>query len=176
MFGRKPTDKFEVVLGPSVSLDGQVTCDGSVRVEGNLKGSIAATGNVIVGKKAQVLADIRGNDVLVSGLVRGNIVAQGQLAILASGQVWGDIEAESFFIEEGAVFSGKSQMRGPEPALTEPGPAPTVEFLTPSQPVPVVAAVTIEKPAMAEPRPEQEPKPPFVEAVRGKLRRRKKRA
>jgi cytoskeletal protein CcmA (bactofilin family) len=109
-FGKSP-DKFETILGPQTSFDGHLKCEGGVRVEGEAKGSISATGNIIVGKAANVAADLQGRDVLVSGRVEGRIVAQGQLAILASGQVNGDVEVGSILIEEGGVLNGKSTIR-----------------------------------------------------------------
>lgn len=107
----KSTDKFETILGPHASFDGQLTCEGSVRVEGEAKGGITASGNIIVGKAAHVVATLQGRDVLVSGRVEGRIVAQGQLAILARGQVHGDVEVGSILIEEGGVLNGKSTIR-----------------------------------------------------------------
>jgi cytoskeletal protein CcmA (bactofilin family) len=109
-FGKSP-DKFETILGPHASLDGHLKCEGSVRIEGEAKGSVTTTGNIIVGKTASVAADLQGCDVLVSGRVEGRIVAQGQLAILASGQVHGDVEVGSILIEEGGVLNGKSTIR-----------------------------------------------------------------
>ncbi|MBI1800501.1 MAG: polymer-forming cytoskeletal protein [Chloroflexi bacterium] len=116
MFRRNPpTDKFETLLGPGAAFDGHLKCSGGVRVEGEYKGSIETNGNIIVGKAANLEADLRGHDVLVSGKVKGNIVAQGQLAILVGGQVMGDVEVGSILIEEGGIFSGKSAIRADTP-------------------------------------------------------------
>ncbi|MFQ6016373.1 MAG: polymer-forming cytoskeletal protein [Anaerolineae bacterium] len=120
MFGKeKISDRFENVIGRTADLDGHLKCQGGVRVEGRFSGFIETEGNVVVGQDAQVAADIRGKDILVSGMVQGNIAALGQLAILSTGQVWGDIEVGSFLIEDGGIFSGKSVIRDvPEPPLS----------------------------------------------------------
>ncbi len=104
----KSPDKFETLLGPSANFDGQLKCSGGVRVEGDFKGGIETDGNIIVGKAANVSADLRGHNMLIAGKVNGNIFAHGQLAILSTGQVLGDVEVGSILIEEGGVFSGRS--------------------------------------------------------------------
>ena len=108
----KSHDKFETILGPTTRFDGHMQCEGGVRIEGQVNGgSIATSGNIIVGKSAQVEADLQGHDVLISGKVHGRIVASGQLAILANGAVHGDVEIGSILIEEGGTLNGKSVIR-----------------------------------------------------------------
>ncbi|MCJ7621552.1 MAG: polymer-forming cytoskeletal protein, partial [Anaerolineae bacterium] len=49
----------------------------------------------------------------------------GRLEILSTGLVWGDIQVASFLIDEGGVFSGKSQMPAEfEPLLIESDQGP----------------------------------------------------
>jgi len=67
-------------------------------------------GNVIIGETAKVAADIVGRNISISGAVKGNINAMGRLEILSSGLLWGNIEVASFLIDEGGVFSGRSEM------------------------------------------------------------------
>src|SRR5712692_1398906 len=96
-FNKSP-DQFETLLGASAAFDGHLKCSGGVRVEGEVKGGIETDGNIIVGKGANVTADLRGHNMLIAGKVAGNIFAQGQLAILSSGQVIGDVDVGSILI------------------------------------------------------------------------------
>ncbi len=104
--------KIENVFGPTASFQGQVRAQGNVRVDGYFEGFIETTGNVIIGEKAKVTADIAASNVQVWGALKGNVTASGRLEILPSGRVWGDIRVSSLLIDEGGVFRGSSVMIG----------------------------------------------------------------
>jgi cytoskeletal protein CcmA (bactofilin family) len=116
-------DKIEAVIGPAASFNGHLKCDGSVRIDGLCEGSIETAGNVIIGERAQVVADITAENVSVSGAVKGSITARGRLEILSTGRVWADIAVTSFLIDDGGFFRGRSIMSSePEPSLEAPQP------------------------------------------------------
>ena len=121
--GSPISDRIENIIGPTASFNGDLKCDGGVRIDGVLRGSVETMGNVIIGEAAKVVGDITGRNISVAGAVRGKIKASGRLEILSTGQVWGDISVESFLIDEGGFFSGLSTMRGEmEPLLMEEPP------------------------------------------------------
>lgn len=104
------SDRIENVIGPTATLVGELKCDGGVRIDGVFQGNLETMGNVIVGETAKVVADIIGRNISISGAVKGNISASGRLEILSTGIVWGNIDVASFLIDEGGVFSGRSEM------------------------------------------------------------------
>jgi cytoskeletal protein CcmA (bactofilin family) len=104
------SDRIENVIGPTATFVGELRCDGGVRIDGVFQGHLETMGNVIVGETAKVAADIVGRNISISGAVKGNISASGRLEILSTGLVWGDIDVASFLIDEGGVFSGRSEM------------------------------------------------------------------
>lgn len=112
--------KIENVLGASTHVEGHLTSDGNIRVDGVFEGSIETAGNVIIGEQARVMADIVANGVQVWGAVKGNITASGRLEILSSGRVWGDIKVAALLIDEGGIFRGQCIMQQDgEPLLIE---------------------------------------------------------
>jgi cytoskeletal protein CcmA (bactofilin family) len=114
------SDRIENVIGPTATFVGELKCDGGVRIDGVFQGTLETMGNVIVGETAKVVANLAGRNISISGAVKGNITASGRLEILSTGLVWGDIQVASFLIDEGGVFSGKSQMPAEfEPLLIE---------------------------------------------------------
>jgi cytoskeletal protein CcmA (bactofilin family) len=114
------SDRIENVIGPTATFVGELKCDGGVRIDGVFQGTLETMGNVIVGETAKVVADLVGRNISISGAVKGSITASGRLEILSTGLVWGDIQVASFLIDEGGVFSGKSQMPAEfEPLLIE---------------------------------------------------------
>ncbi len=127
------SDRIENVIGPTATFIGEMKCDGGVRIDGVFEGHLETGGNVIIGETAKVLADIAGRNISISGAVKGNIIASGRLEILSTGLLWGDIQVASFLIDEGGVFSGRSEMPVEfEPLLTAGGEEP--KRLTEAQP------------------------------------------
>jgi cytoskeletal protein CcmA (bactofilin family) len=121
VFGREkrpvPLDRIEVSLGPTASINGDLECDGIVRIEGVYQGSIKTVSNVIVSENARVDAHIEAENVSVSGQVKGSIVAKGRLEILSTGRVWADATVTSFLLDDGGKLHGGLKMfgTGPEP-------------------------------------------------------------
>lgn len=104
------SDRIENVIGATATFIGELKCDGGVRIDGVFEGTVETMGNVIIGETAKVVADLIGRNISISGAVKGNINASGRLEILSTGLVWGDIQVGSFLIDEGGVFSGRSEM------------------------------------------------------------------
>jgi cytoskeletal protein CcmA (bactofilin family) len=103
-------DTIENMLGRSCIIRGDVTAEGSIRIDGTIEGSVESRGAVVVGDSGVVRGGVRGSDVVIAGQVVGDIVCTGHLEILAKGKVEGDIDAASMRIETGGVFCGTSRM------------------------------------------------------------------
>jgi len=107
---------FTTVIGADVSIKGDISVERGLRMDGQLDGSLTTKGKVLVGKSAQLKAEIHAGTLVVEGKINGNITAE-RIQIDASAQVHGDLNAGKLTINEGATFSGKVQI-GPE-ALKE---------------------------------------------------------
>jgi cytoskeletal protein CcmA (bactofilin family) len=110
-------DRIEVTVGPTANINGDLVCDGIVRIEGMYQGSIKTASNVIISENALVDAHIEAENVSVSGQVKGSLVAKGRLEILATGRVWADVTVSSFLLDDGGKLHGGLKMfgTGPEP-------------------------------------------------------------
>jgi len=121
VFGREkrpvPLDRIEVTVGPTANFDGDLVCDGIVKIDGVYQGSIKTVSNVIISEKARVDAHIEAQNVSVSGQAKGSIVAKGRLEILTTGRVWADVTVSSFLLDDGGKLHGALKMfgTGPEP-------------------------------------------------------------
>lgn len=104
------SEKADSVLGRGARFEGKLESEGSVRLDGFFKGSIKATGDVVVGEGACVEAEIAGRQVLIAGEVRGQVAARGKLELTATGKLYGNMEAASLVVEEGAVLQGDCKM------------------------------------------------------------------
>lgn len=122
-FNKKPGPSVPVttIIGPDSTLTGELRCQSTLRVSGNIIGTIRNEGDVLVAEGSRVDGDIYGKRVTVSGEVQGNIQATEFLEISAGGKVVGDITGEVLSIQEGALFQGRVNVE--EPAVS---PAPPV--------------------------------------------------
>jgi cytoskeletal protein CcmA (bactofilin family) len=105
--GRTHRGTMDCVVGLGVKVEGRLSCDGFLRVEGECRGSLESAGGIIIAEAAKVEADIRGKDILVAGRVTGTIEAEGLVRLAPEARVKGNIMTKRFSMEEGALFSGK---------------------------------------------------------------------
>jgi cytoskeletal protein CcmA (bactofilin family) len=111
----------ETIVGASVKLKGNLRSDGDILIEGTVAGDLKTNGAVVVGETANVIANIKAQNVSISGTVQGNIEAADRLEITSTGKVLGDISANVLSISPGASFSGKCVMPDhPKTEKTEP--------------------------------------------------------
>lgn len=100
----------ETIVGTSVKLKGNLKSDGDIIIDGIVTGELKTKGSVIIGKNANIIANIKAKDVIISGAVQGNIEAIDRLEITETGRVVGDISSNVLSIAAGALFSGSSKM------------------------------------------------------------------
>lgn len=105
-FGKRENKEFDIIIGLSSKIVGDLSSEGSIRIDGKVDGDIKSSGDVIIGDHAEVNADIEAEYCEISGKVSGSIHTETQLKIFKSGQLDGDITVSSFTIEEGGIFSG----------------------------------------------------------------------
>lgn len=100
----------DTVIGKSITIDGEISGDENVVVEGTVKGKIALEASVTVANGAVVEADVETQEVEISGHVTGNIVAGERVEIKSDGRMVGDIKAPRILIADGAGFKGHIDM------------------------------------------------------------------
>jgi cytoskeletal protein CcmA (bactofilin family) len=98
------------IIGAGTQLQGILTGDEDLQVQGRVQGSITLTGSLVVDVDAVVEADVQARQVLVRGTVRGQITAGEMVHITGAGSVVGDIAASRIAIDEGVRYSGRLEM------------------------------------------------------------------
>ena len=117
-----PSEPF-TYIHRGTTLEGSLKAKGRVRVHGLVRGDIEVDGVLEVAEDGVVEgALIRAKEVKIIGKVNANIEADGKIEIWQKGQLTGDVQASALDIEEGASFTGRSEMRpaGGEPASLPP--------------------------------------------------------
>jgi cytoskeletal protein CcmA (bactofilin family) len=107
---KQPAAELIAVLGRSAKFDGKLTFEGAVRIDGKFKGVVLSEGTLVVGRTAEVDAEIAVGEIIVEGTVNGNITAKRSIEIRSSGSVTGDLNTPTLQIDKGAIFDGRSVM------------------------------------------------------------------
>ncbi len=102
----KKKNRLIAFLGPETEFDGELNFDGTLRLDGRFKGKITGSGNLIVGEKAVIDADVQVSAIAVSGKVSGSIRAHESIEILVPGNIFGNIQAPNIIIHKGAILRG----------------------------------------------------------------------
>ena len=112
------------IIGPGMEIHGDIITDGTVRVEGKIKGTIRAGKAVVLGKEAEVVGDIFTQDAVIGGRITGTVVAESRLELQSTCVVEGSVRAraEHLQLEEGARFNGQVEMIDPREAATVAAP------------------------------------------------------
>ena len=109
---KTPAEVKTAVIGPNIRIQGELSGDEDLVVEGRVEGKISVSKGLRVGPQAQVNAEVKAHHVTIAGRVVGNVVAVDKVEILPSGILEGNIRAPKIAIAEGAQFKGSVDMGG----------------------------------------------------------------
>jgi len=104
------TDKIDTIIGKNTKIEGNISSQGTIRIDGLVTGKVEVEGNLIVGENSKIEADVKADNISVSGEIVGNLTIKNQVQITSTGKVYGDIEVQNLIIDEGAIFDGKCKM------------------------------------------------------------------
>lgn len=138
------------VIGPSLDLQGELSGNEDLLVEGRVQGRIHLPQNAVtIGAKGRVSAQVLARLISIEGEVDGNLVAEELIMLRKSARVRGDLVAPRVVIEDGARFKGTidmepakpSQLAGPRPLVTSPDSAAAAsKGVPPTAPAPAAGA------------------------------------
>jgi cytoskeletal protein CcmA (bactofilin family) len=109
--GKRKNKAEIVVLGKTTSFTGFLKFATTLRIQGNFRGTIDATGDLIVDKEAVIDADhITVGSLTVFGNISGTVHAQDKVDMMSGAKVQGDVSAARLRIADGVLFEGKCKM------------------------------------------------------------------
>jgi cytoskeletal protein CcmA (bactofilin family) len=101
----------QAFIGPSVTIEGKISGDEDLVIEGTVEGDIAFRKNkVTIGKNGRAQADVHGRSIHVEGSVVGNLFGSEEVILHDSGNVEGNITAPRVSLQNGAQFKGSIDM------------------------------------------------------------------
>jgi cytoskeletal protein CcmA (bactofilin family) len=98
-------------IGPSIRINGDLTGNEDVVVQGSVEGTINLRENVlIIGKDGHINATVNARVINVEGKVEGDLHGDEQVIVQQSGNVRGNITAPRVTLEDGCKFKGSIDM------------------------------------------------------------------
>lgn len=118
MWGEKDNKKRETIfednqytfIGKDAFFKGKANFKGTVRVDGQFEGEMTTAETLIIGEHAVIKATVEAETIICGGKVEGSMTASHKVQLLKPAVVVGDIHSPSFFLEEGVLFHGMSDM------------------------------------------------------------------
>jgi cytoskeletal protein CcmA (bactofilin family) len=102
-----------VVLGSTTAFNGFLRFKSALCIQGKFRGTIEATGALIVDKGAVVEVDhLSVASLIVYGTVIGVVHAADKVDMMSGAEVKGDVQAARLRIADGVIFEGRCMMTG----------------------------------------------------------------
>jgi cytoskeletal protein CcmA (bactofilin family) len=110
------------VIGPDLTINGNLTSKGELQVDGEVQGDITGT-SVVIGERARITGILLAEEIVIRGQVMGSVRGM-RVSLLSTSRVEGDIYHQALIMEQGAFFEGKSTRSDDplaEPPASQPG-------------------------------------------------------
>ena len=98
------------VIGAGITIEGEVTADDEVVVQGTIRGKLSSRDAVTVESGAVIEADVTSGPLSVAGSITGNITSSDRVDLQGGAKVIGNVKATRSTIADGAQFKGNVDM------------------------------------------------------------------
>ena len=104
-------DMKRSVVGPAISIKGEVSGGEDLLIEGRIEGRLSLTGSSItVGREGRLQADLLAKTIQVDGFVEGTLHGKEWIRLSETGRIRGKLIAPRVILEEGCNFKGTIDM------------------------------------------------------------------
>lgn len=103
-------NKLTGFFDKDTEIKGDLSFEGSFRIDGRFIGKINSDSVLIVGENGKVDADIKIGNIIINGEVKGTIQAKKKVEINATGRVIGTVITPKLAVEEGAYLEANCQI------------------------------------------------------------------
>jgi cytoskeletal protein CcmA (bactofilin family) len=114
MFGNKsskPQNRIDCLIGAGTVIDGDLTFDGGLRVDGHVHGNVLSAegkpGTLVLSEAARIEGEIRVSHVVINGTVVGPVHAADYVELQSKANVTGDVYYKTLEMQLGAVVQGR---------------------------------------------------------------------
>jgi cytoskeletal protein CcmA (bactofilin family) len=101
------------IVAAGTRILGEIDCDGVLKVEGTVVGTVRAERQVLVAKGGSIEGDVFTREAVVGGMIEGAILADDRVEVQANSTVNGDITTQRIVVQEGGEVNGRILMANP---------------------------------------------------------------
>ncbi|MDH3319010.1 MAG: polymer-forming cytoskeletal protein [Betaproteobacteria bacterium] len=130
----KPQSRIDSLIGATTRIEGNVFFSGGLRVDGAVRGNVAALpdqpGTLVISEHARIDGEVAASHIVVNGTINGPVHAAETLELQVGSRVKGDVHYKNLEIRQGAVVEGRlvhqdgTEMKGVELKLAAGGDKP----------------------------------------------------
>ncbi|MFN3605378.1 MAG: polymer-forming cytoskeletal protein [Leptonema sp. (in: bacteria)] len=104
-----PINLQKTIIGPKVKIEGNITLDEELIIEGKVIANRIDAGNhpIIVGLQAEVQGDLYAREIIIYGKLKGNSYAKKSIYLGDKAIVEGDCNAPLIDIEPTSIIRGR---------------------------------------------------------------------
>lgn len=122
MFGNKKNTKAESTnfsaagtstintLVEGTSIEGTITTQNDLRVDGHVNGTINCGGRLIIGASGHIEGEVISNTAVVEGKFDGNMHIHELLDVRETGNLNGEIKTGKLVVQDGGILTGSCDM------------------------------------------------------------------
>ena len=107
----KSQNRIDSLIGAGTKLEGDILFSGGLRVDGEVRGNVTATGDesstLVISEHARIEGEITVSHLVVNGTVIGPLHSSGFLELQPKARVTGDVEYNTIEMHLGAVVQGR---------------------------------------------------------------------
>ena len=118
MFSRssKPQSRIDSLIGATTRIEGNLFFSGGLRVDGAVRGNVAALpdqpGTLVISEQARIDGEVSAAHIVVNGTIVGPVHASETLELQTGSRVKGDVHYKNLEIQQGAVVEGRLVHQG----------------------------------------------------------------
>jgi cytoskeletal protein CcmA (bactofilin family) len=91
------------VISAVTEITGNISGDGTLRVEGKVKGAVSISGGLSVAEGAVVTGDVRTSELHLEGTLEGDVESDGPVVLGARSSYRGTLRGERVSVQPGAA-------------------------------------------------------------------------
>ena len=103
-------EKVETIIGPTVRVEGTLSSNGNINIEGEFKGTLTVQSKLNVGRDAKIEAEVTAENAFIAGGIKGNLEVKDRLELSNTAKIDGDVKAGTMIMEAGASLNGRCTM------------------------------------------------------------------
>jgi len=105
-----PSGNGTTIIGAGTIINGDVSSNGDIRIDGTLIGNLSSKAKVLIGQEGIVEGDINGQQADIMGKVTGMLKIKELLQLKGKCNVNGELFAGKLEVEPTATFNGSCHM------------------------------------------------------------------